>query len=129
MKEPVTAILIFAHGSAVPEANQSVARLAAEVSRRAHYPAGCAFLELAQPDLATAVADFVASGIRRIVLIPYFLSMGVHVRQDLPRLVEQQRASFPEVEILMGQSLESYPGMVEVVLNRVKETLPSGGNF
>ncbi|MBI4458889.1 MAG: CbiX/SirB N-terminal domain-containing protein [Acidobacteria bacterium] len=129
MKEPVTAILIFAHGSAVPEANQSVVRLAEEVSRRTNSPAACAFLELAQPDLAATVAGFVATGIRRIVVIPYFLSMGVHVRQDLPRLIEQQRALFPKVEILVGQSLESHPGMAEVVLDRVRETLPNGGKL
>ena len=126
MKEPVTAIILFAHGSTVPEANQGVARLAEEVSRRAQYPARCAFLELAHPDLAAAVAGFVAAGIRRIVVIPYFLSMGVHVRQDLPRLIEQQRALFPEVEILVSPSLESHSGMAEVVLDRVREALPNG---
>ncbi|MBI4459385.1 MAG: CbiX/SirB N-terminal domain-containing protein [Acidobacteria bacterium] len=124
MKETATAILIFAHGSTVPEANQSVVRLAEEVSPKAKLPVRCAFLELAQPDLAASIAGLVADGIRRIVIIPYFLSMGVHVRQDLPRLIEQQRARYPEVEILMSQSLESHPGMVEVILDRMRETLP-----
>ncbi len=126
MKGVPTAIVVFAHGSSVPEANQGVARLAEEVSRRAGCPASCAFLEMAQPDLGAAIAKASAAGARRIVVVPYFLVMGVHVREDLPRLLEQQRALFPKVEILVGASLESSPAMAEVVLERVREALPEG---
>jgi len=127
MPEPSTAIIVFAHGSAVPEANTEVTRLAEEVARRAQCPARSAFLELAQPDLAAAVAEFVAAGARRIVVIPYFLTMGVHVRRDLPRLIAEQQARFPEVEVLVGQSLEGYPGMADVLLHRAQQALRDSG--
>ncbi|MGH9786475.1 MAG: sirohydrochlorin chelatase [Terriglobia bacterium] len=127
MNELPTAIIVFAHGSAVPEANEEVARLAQEVSRRAQCPARCAFLEVAQPDLPAAVADFVAAGARRIVVIPYFLTMGVHVRRDLPRLIAEQQARFPEVDLRAGESLEGYPGMAQALLDRVEQALKSGG--
>ena len=123
MTDDSTAIIVFAHGSAVPEANQGIARLAEEVSRRAGCAAGCAFLEMAQPDLGGAIAETVAAGAHRIVVIPYFLAMGVHVREDLPRLIKRQRALFPEVEILVGESLESSPAMADVVLDRVRGVL------
>ncbi|OFW34837.1 MAG: hypothetical protein A3J28_07055 [Acidobacteria bacterium RIFCSPLOWO2_12_FULL_60_22] len=125
MKEAPTAVIVFAHGSAVPEANQEIVRLAREVSRRAQCPAGCAFLELAQPDFPAAVAEAVAAGARRIVVVPYFLTMGVHVLRDLPRLIAEQQALFPEVELRVGQSLEGYPGMTQVILDRVQEVLKS----
>lgn len=127
MPEPSTAIIVFAHGSAVPEANAEVTRLAEEVARRAQCPARSAFLELAQPDLAAAVAESVAAGARRIVVIPYFLTMGVHVRRDLPRLIAEQQARFPEVDLRAGQSLEGYPGMADVLLHRAQEALRDSG--
>ena len=123
MSEPATAILVFAHGSAVEEANREVARLAEEVARQAQCPARCAFLELAQPDLRAAVTELVSAGARRIIVIPYFLTMGVHMRRDLPRLIEEQRARFPGVEIRAGHSLEGSPAMVHAVLERAQETL------
>ena len=126
MPEPFTAIIVFAHGSAVPEANGEVARLAEEVSRRAQCPARSAFLEMAQPDLAVAVAESVAAGARRIVVVPYFLTTGVHVRRDLPRLIAEQQARFPDIDLSAGQSLEGYPGMAEARLNRVQEALKGG---
>ena len=118
-----TAIIVFAHGSAVPEANREVARLAEEVSRQARCPARYAFLELAQPDLPAAVAEAVAAGARRIVVIPYFLTMGVHVRRDLPRLIAEQQARFPDLDIRAAPSLEGYPGMAQALLDRVEEAL------
>ena len=123
MNGVATAIIVFAHGSAVSEANREVARLAEEVSRQAQCPARCAFLELAQPDLPAAVAEAVATGACRIVVIPYFLTMGVHVRQDLPRLLAEQQARFPEVDIRAAPSLEGYPGMAQALLDRVEEAL------
>ena len=124
--EPTTAIIVFAHGSAISEANSGVAALAEEIARRSGCPASCAFLDVAQPDLHSAVAVVVDAGARRIVVVPYFLTMGVHVREDLPRLLEAQRSRFPEVEILAGQSLEGYPGMAEMILDRVREALAEG---
>lgn len=121
--ETPTAIIIFAHGSAVPEANEEVTRLAAEVSRRAGCPARSAFLELAQPELPAAVAEAVAGGARRIVIVPYFLTMGVHMRRDLPRLIAEQQARFPNLDLRAGQSLEGYPGLAEALLNRAQEAL------
>lgn len=126
MEEPRTAIILFAHGSAVDDANQQVAALAVEVARRAGCPAGCAFLEIAQPDLAAAVAGLVNAGARRIVVVPYFLTMGTHVRRDLPRLIGSQRALFPGVEILAGQPLEGSPEMAGLILQRAREALQRG---
>jgi len=123
MTDPSTTVILWAHGSAVPEANEEVARLAAEVTRRAQCPARCAFLEQAQPDLPAAVAEAVAAGARRIVVIPYFLTMGVHMRRDLPRLIAEQQARFPAVDFRAGQSLEGYPGMAQALLDRVEEAL------
>jgi hypothetical protein len=124
-----TAVVLFAHGSGVPEANRQVASVAGEISRRSGCAAGCAFLEIAQPDLAAAVATLAQGGARRIVVVPYFLTMGVHVGQDLPRLIDAQRVRFPEVEFLLGQPLEGSPGLPALILERVREVLPEGQPF
>jgi len=123
LAEPLTAIIVFAHGSPVAEANEEVARLAEEVSRRAGCPARAAFLEVAQPNLEAAVSEAARAGARRIVVVPYFLTMGVHVRRDLPRLLAEQQARFPSVDIRAAQSLEGYPGMADALLDRAQEAL------
>ena len=119
-----TAIILFAHGSAIAEANLEVARLAENLANRLGCSAGWGFLEIAQPNLGAAIAQAAHGGAIRVVIVPYFLTMGVHVQRDLPRLVEQQRALFPQLEILVAQPLERSPGLPDLLLDRVKEVLP-----
>ncbi len=55
----------------------------------------CAYLELMQPDLPTAVHACVADGCDEIVVVPMFLGVGRHARQDLPALVAELNAAYP----------------------------------
>jgi len=123
MSERDTAIIVFAHGSKVQEANDTISRLASGVSRTSGLPASAAFLEVAQPDLHGAVASAVRAGARKVLIVPCFLVFGVHVRQDLPRLVGALEAAHPGVEIVVSQPLEGHPGLVEILANRVREAL------
>src|SRR5436309_2644111 len=85
-----TGVIVFAHGSRVESANQAVRNVARELAAttgREHVVA--AFLELGTPDMDAAAADLAALGIERIVVVPYFLTLGLHLERDLPRLVER----------------------------------------
>ena len=57
----------------------------------------CAYLELSQPDLASACLELVLARVDRIAVIPMFLGVGRHAREDLPLLVDQMRAKHPHV--------------------------------
>src|ERR1041384_7183743 len=72
-----TGIIVFAHGSRIEAANEAVRAVAAELARTAGYSnVEAAFLELGKPDLADAVANLAAVGVRRIIVAPYFLTLG-----------------------------------------------------
>ena len=116
------AILLFAHGSRVEEANQSVRELAREVERQGPYTyVRPAFLELGAPNLATAVHEAAEAGFRRVIVIPYFLTLGLHLRRDLPSLVEAEKQKFPDLEIIVGQPLEGHPLMTSIIFERIQQ--------
>lgn len=116
-------VILFAHGSNVPEANRNVAIVAEAVSRQSGLSVRCAFLELAQPDLARALEEAVRGGAQRVIIVPYFLTLGVHVREDLPRLVEEQRTRFPNTQILVAEPLEGHAALAAVVLDRIQAVI------
>jgi sirohydrochlorin ferrochelatase len=119
------ALLLIAHGSRNPEANRDLDHLAQEVRRRGTYAlVGTAFLELAEPTIAAGAAVCVAEGAECVVLVPYFLSAGVHVRDDLRRERDALAARFPAVRFILAEPLGQHPALVEVVLQRAAE---SGG--
>ena len=82
-----------------------------------------AFLELGQPDLATAVARMAAAGLRRIVVIPYFLTLGLHLERDLPRLAREAAAQFPAIDLVMTPPLDGHPALTQILLDRARESL------
>ena len=123
-EDRTTGILLFAHGSSVEEANRGVHELARQVEETGPFGyVRAAFLELALPDLGAAVAQAVEAGCRHVIVIPYFLTMGIHLRRDLPNLVAPQRQKHPDLEIEVGQSLEGHPLMPSIILGRVREVL------
>jgi sirohydrochlorin ferrochelatase len=115
------AIILFAHGSRVEDANSGVRKLARQVEQSGGFDyVRAAFLEMARPNLPTAISEAVSAGRRRIIVIPYFLTMGVHLRHDLPQLIAHEREQHPGVEIRVGESLEGHPDLPALVLDRIR---------
>ena len=63
------------------------------------------------------------AGLERLIVIPYFLTVGLHLRRDLPKLVAAAKEKHPNFEIAVGQSLEGHPLMPSIILGRVQEVL------
>ena len=116
------AYIVFAHGSSVESATEAVREVAAEMARRGGYPiVEAAFLEGGTPDLAAAVHAVVAQGARRVIILPYFLTLGLHLQRDLPKLADAARARHPTLEIEVTPPLDGHPAMVEALLGRARE--------
>jgi len=119
-----TGVLLFAHGSPVEEANRGVHDLAGKIAAAGPYRyVRAAFLDGGRPDLLGGVREAAEAGLERLIVIPYFLTEGLHLRRDLPGLVAAAREKHPRVDIAVGQSLEGHPLMPSIVLSRVQEVL------
>jgi sirohydrochlorin ferrochelatase len=119
MSDNNTALLLIAHGSRQPEANADLLRLAEELrstGRFAHVEP--AYLELAEPDIDAGAAHCVNQDVRRVILLPYFLSGGMHVRRDLTAARDRLAARFPAVNFLLAEPLGPHPLLAEIVLQR-----------
>jgi sirohydrochlorin cobaltochelatase len=95
-----SSIILFAHGARDPEWAAPFRRIAARLREaRPNVTVQLAFLELMQPALAEAVAGLAAEGITRMTLVPLFLAQGGHLKEDLPRLLDEIRRSHRGVTI------------------------------
>ncbi len=119
-----TGIIVFGHGSSVESANEAVRMVARSMAARGGYTlVETAFLEFGQPDLDGAVNSLVRRSAKRVVVVPYFLTLGKHLKQDLPRLAEVARAAHPGLTIEVTPPLDGHPAMVEALLGRAQEAL------
>jgi sirohydrochlorin ferrochelatase len=121
------ALLLIAHGSREPEANADLHVAVAELRRRGAFAVvEAAFLELAEPDIDAGAAACVAQGAECVVLLPYFLSAGVHVRRDLTAARDRLAARHPRVGFRLAEPLGPHPLLLEVVAERAREAEEDG---
>ena len=115
-----TAVLLIAHGSRRSEANDDLLRLAENLRAKGLYPiVETAYLELVAPDIPSAGEQCVRFGATEIKLLPYFLSAGAHVVDDLERHRRELAVRFPQVSFELCQPLGLHPLMMDIVLDRL----------
>jgi sirohydrochlorin ferrochelatase len=120
------AALLIAHGSRLEAANQDLVTLADQLRARRIYPiVEVAYLELAEPTICDAGNTCVQKGATRVFLLPYFLSAGAHVTNDLERFRQELTEKFPHVRFNLCKPLSSHPLLVEIVIDRLRESSQS----
>jgi sirohydrochlorin ferrochelatase len=119
-----TAILLMAHGSRIPEANDAARAIAQRVKLMTDFDiVEVSFREQHLPNIQQGVDSCVAQGAKRILLVPYFLYMGAHVLEDLPEELEEARLRHPDVEMVLGKHLGVHNKLAEIVVERIAESL------
>lgn len=112
-------LLLIDHGSRRAESNQQLEDMATRVRRlRPDAAVAAAHMEIATPDLATAFAALVNQGAKRIVILPYFLSDGRHLMQDIPALVASAAANHPGITYSIGGALGPHDALAALLLER-----------
>ncbi|MGO9009646.1 MAG: sirohydrochlorin chelatase [Bryobacteraceae bacterium] len=125
-----TGIIVFAHGSRLEPANEGVRAVARQLAAAGRFEAvEPAFLELGEPSLEGAVKSLVARGVNDILVVPYFLTLGIHLERDLPNIINQISERIGHVRIRATPPLDGHPALVDVLLDRVRAargTMPAG---
>ena len=117
----MTGYIVFAHGSRIESANEAVRVAAGDLARAGNFThVEAAFLELGAPDLPGAVGRLAAAGVDRVVVIPYFLTLGLHMERDLPRLVEDISLKYKDLKVDVAPPLDGHPRLVDVLLDRIR---------
>jgi sirohydrochlorin ferrochelatase len=119
---PRKALLLIAHGSRRAEANADLAFVAEAMAARGRYPVvQVSYLELAEPSIPDGGALCVARGATEVILLPYFLSAGVHVERDMVAARDELARRFPHVTFRLAEPLGRHPLLLDVVEQRATE--------
>jgi sirohydrochlorin cobaltochelatase len=117
-----SAIILFAHGSRDPLWRAPIEAVAARIrAASASALVQCAYLELTEPDLPTAVAQLLADGAESVAIVPMFLGMGRHAREDLPALVTRLRQDHPETVFTLRPAVGEDARVIEMLAHIAAE--------
>ncbi len=116
------ALLIIAHGSRRKDSNDEVRRLADRIRENSGPAFGLvvsAFLEISSPQMDSAIADLAEEGATSITVFPYFLAAGTHVVNDLPRIVDEEKETYPNINFEILPYLGALQGISSLILNHI----------
>jgi sirohydrochlorin ferrochelatase len=123
MSEP--ALLLVGHGS------RSAAGVAAywdfvELlrSRAPELHVGCGFIELAEPDLDTAIDALIGAGATSVVAVPLVLLGAGHLKSDGPAALARGRERHPHATFAYARDLGIHPNVLSVAEERIRESAP-----
>src|SRR5207237_2759263 len=85
------------------------------------------FIELAQPDLDTAMDDLVAGGATSVVAVPLVLLGAGHLKNDGPNALHRARTRHPSVEFAYARDLGIHPLVLGVAEDRIRATVGEDG--
>lgn len=109
-------LILFAHGARDPRWAAPFEDTAARIrAQRPQLLVRPAYLDFMTPDLAGAVAELADAGCTRIDVVPMFLGSGGHVRQDLPRLLDELRGRHAAVELVLHTAIGELPSVVQAM--------------
>jgi sirohydrochlorin cobaltochelatase len=118
------AIVLFAHGSRDPLWHKPMEAVAAQIAAQApQTPVACAYLELSTPDLPSTVSTLAAAGATSISIIPMFLGVGRHAREDLPQIVAELRRNFPSLHFSLAPAVGENTKLVQLLADIALESL------
>ena len=117
-------IIIIGHGERSNK-DTTIEDVAKQVHRMIHPECtyNCvrtAYLQFTKPGVHDAIKDSILCGAKRIIIHPYFLSSGVHVTENIPEIIKEMKANYPEIEFIYTDPLGGHAKLAEVVLERIK---------
>ncbi|MCZ8111900.1 MAG: sirohydrochlorin chelatase [Betaproteobacteria bacterium] len=119
-------LILFAHGARDPRWAAPFEAVAAAVrAARPGLPVRLAFLEFMAPTLPQAGGELVAAGCSHLTVLPMFLGAGGHVRQDLPRLLDELRAAHPGLQVALQPAVGEIDSVVAAMAAAALARLPA----
>ena len=120
---PQSGIVLFAHGSRDPLWHKPMEAVASHIAAEApQTPVECAYLEISTPDLTTATHKLIARGVNAITVVPLFLGVGKHAREDLPQLLVNLRANHPDVHFTLQPAVGEDIRLIQLIAQIALET-------
>jgi len=57
-----------------------------------------------------------------VIVLPYFLHFGVHLREDIPQMIRKAALRSPQVRLVLGRHLGYDDALVALVAKRIGES-------
>ena len=122
--EALPTVILLGHGSRVEKAGGDMERVATILKDRHGFPmVEYCFMSRLPPHFPETLAAVVGRGATWVLVIPYFLHTGLHIRLDIPEMMQHEAAKHAGLRLQLGGNLGYDDILVDLVRKRIDESL------
>lgn len=121
------ALILFAHGARDPAWARPVLAVMQRLQvSNPNLAISIAFLEFMTPTLPDAVAALhqtASASARQVDVLPFFIAQGGHLRQEVPAMLAQLEAQYPETSFRLLPPLGELPAVQDAMAQAISGLL------
>lgn len=116
-------ILIIAHGTQKAETDdlEFIVKELANLLNKKVYDVQYAYLKYGNPSVDEVISSLKEENIKKIIIHPFFLSSGIHVAFDIPKIIERIQKEYPNIEVFCTKPLGKSKELVYIIKNLIEE--------
>lgn len=117
------AVILMGHGSRVPGAGEGMEKVAQRLKekRPGAMIETCYMSELG-PHFPEILEKCAREGAGKVIVMPYFLHLGVHLREDIPAMMRMEAKKYPGMTLILGRHLGFDESLADLVGKRLDES-------
>jgi sirohydrochlorin ferrochelatase len=117
------AVILMGHGSRVPGAGEGMEKVALllKEKRPGMMIETCYMSELG-PRFPEVLEKCIREGAGKVIVMPYFLHLGIHLREDIPAMMGAEVKKYPGLTLILGRYLGFDESLVDLVGKRLEES-------
>lgn len=123
-------VILVGHGSKERYNMDAIKYFAVKLKPKYPY-VGYAFIQINGPSLKEALSEAVGAGVDEIVIQPVFLTRGVHVDQDIPKIIgipsgarsSEMEFGTKRVRVLLSDPIGPDDRILDILSDRIREAL------
>lgn len=74
-----------------------------------------------RPGLKEAAGELAEAGCKEIIVAPWFLTDGLHIREDIPAIIAELEQQYPDIRFALAKPMGADPRLAEIILDRIRE--------
>ena len=114
-------VLVIAHGSRAKETEATLEAIVSMVqAQMTDINIEWAFMEFSDRTVEKGFSALAAKAVTEITIVPYFLFTGIHIKEDIPEMVAECAAHYPDITISMAQPLGVDQRLADILIDKIK---------
>jgi sirohydrochlorin cobaltochelatase len=115
----MTGVIVIGHGSRSKDAKDAFYQIVDQLKGSMKGEVEGCFMEISEPHIPETIEKMYNRGIREITALPYFLFNGIHIKEDIPEILQAAKEKHQDLVITMAQPIGYHKAIVEILKERL----------